>query len=130
MSYASQQRAALGKIRRKGLQTIVSRKGVSQRDVVNQAAAGPVAPTSQPVVCVVMPATVDRDATLDQIQAVRQKRRSLTLAALKPDGSPLDFELADNQTIALEGDTWRLAGVSKTAPDGATAVLYQAEAVR
>jgi hypothetical protein len=129
MSYDRQAQSALQTLLRRGAQLVLTTVVAGVRNPVTQTSVGG-GPQSQTVVALIAPATIDKDLTIDQALLVRRNRRALTIAGLKPDGSALDFEPDDNQTIVFENAPWRLAGVSRFAPDGGAPVLFFAEATR
>lgn len=129
MTYDRQAASALRMLMRKGVTVPLSRVVPGTKDAVNQTST-PAATATQSIVVVILPASVSRDMDFDARAMVRKNQRLLYIAGRKSDGSALDFEPENAQTVVFENATWTLGSVSRLGPDGGAPVLFTAEARR
>lgn len=132
MPYTAQQASALRTIQRKGVQTTLTRVVPAAIDETRDVATGG-GSQAQVVVAVVLPMTESRDMSADDRSDVRKNRRRVMIAGVAPNGAPLAWDPSaekTQQTIGLEGATWIVDSLSRLAPDGGSAILFDGEVRR
>lgn len=82
--------------------------------------------TAQQIAAVVLPAKGGVTSFDDSMKEafIRGRLRYVIAAALKPDGSALDFNPRPGDLLSLEGAEWEVYGSSPLSPAG-TPVIYQ-----